>query len=477
MIKIAMIGSGYVGLVTGVCLSDFGWQVTCVDQKEEIIHLLNRGISPIYEPGLEELLEKNLEKQRIQFTTDVQKAVKDASVIFIAVGTPQNEDGSAELRNVYEAARQIGRAMNSEKIIVDKSTVPVGTGQIVKQIIKEELEARGVSFNFHVVSNPEFLRQGSAIQDFTHADRVVIGAESQIAIDTMKELYRVLFLNETPFLIVNLETAEMVKYASNAFLATKISFVNELTQLCERTGADIQQVTKGMGMDGRIGAKFLHAGPGYGGSCFPKDTKALVHIGKTYNCNLGIVNAVIEANEKQMQRMAELVIREIHPLKGKTIGVLGLAFKNNTDDVREAPAISILAELAYYGAKLRVYDPKAMNNAAKVFAARNIPIAAYCSDEYDASEGADGVIIMTEWNQFRSLNLERIKSLMRGSCFFDFRNIYSGEAMVQKGFRYFSVGRPDCLNQSNDMDLSQGVIFLKNLHVFPISELTAEEAV
>lgn len=360
MTKIAIIGSGYVGLVTGVCLSDFGFQVTCVDQSKEIIAQLKKGISPIYEPGLNDLLAKNTSNHRLDFTTDLIQAVDTCDLIFIAVGTPQSEDGSADLSAVFDVAHMIGRFMNTYKIIIDKSTVPVGTGQIIKQIINDELEARDCHLEFDVVSNPEFLRQGSAIQDFTHTDRVVIGAESQRAIDAMKEVYRVLYLNETPFLIVNIETAEMVKYASNAFLATKISFVNELSELCEKVGADIQHVSKGIGMDNRIGPKFLHVGPGYGGSCFPKDTQALVHMGKTYDCDLSIIRATINANEKQKRRMVEMVKREMGDLKGKHIGILGLAFKNNTDDMREAPVLTIVNELSLLGAQFKVYDPKAL---------------------------------------------------------------------------------------------------------------------
>ena len=439
--KIAMIGSGYVGLVTGICLSDFGWQVTCVDQREEIISKLNQGISPIYEPGLEDLLNRNVYYKRVSFTTDFAAAVNDCDIIFIAVGTPQSEDGSAVLSNVFEVAHQIGRTIRNRKVIVDKSTVPVGTGQQVKKIIREELSQRGLDLDFDVVSNPEFLRQGSAIQDFTHADRVVIGAESQAAVETMKEVYRVLYLNETPFHIVNIETAEMVKYAANAFLAAKISFVNELTELCEKTGANIQQVTKGMGMDGRIGSKFLHAGPGYGGSCFPKDTKALVHMADQYQCNLGIVKATIEANERQKHRMVEIIQREVGSLKGKQIGILGLAFKNNTDDMREAPAVTILSDLAGCGVRLRVYDPKAMHNAQKLFQSRDIEIDKYCNDEYDAADGAEALVLITEWNQFRSLNLDRLRSVMGGDYFFDLRNIYTKETMIQKGFQYYCVGK------------------------------------
>lgn len=441
MIKIGIVGTGYVGLVTGVCLSDFGWQVICTDRDAEIVRQLESGSATIYEPGLEDLLSRNMYYKRVRFTADISEAVNECDVIFIAVGTPQNPDGSADLSGVYAVAREIGSRMESYKIVVGKSTVPVGTGQMVKQIIQEELDGRGLEIDFDIVSNPEFLRQGSAIQDFTHADRVVIGAESQHAVEVMKEVYRVLYINETPFLTVNIETAEMVKYASNAFLATKISFVNELSELCEKTGANIQQVAKGMGMDGRIGSKFLHAGPGYGGSCFPKDTKALVNLGRTHQCELGIVNAAIDANEKQKRRLAEKIKAEMGTVRGRKIGVLGLSFKNNTDDMREAPSLTIMKELSDDGAEFRVYDPKAMEKAEGCFRNLDIQPVTYCEDEYDASANADAVILMTEWNQFRSLDLDRIKSGMAGDCFFDLRNIYSKEFMAEKGFRYFSVGR------------------------------------
>lgn len=441
MIKIGVVGTGYVGLVTGVCLSDFGWHVTCADLNEDLIKQLKDGKATIYEPGLDDLLSRNLYYKRVNFTTSMDEIAGECDVIFIAVGTPQNSDGSADLSGIYDVARQIGHRMNSYKIIVNKSTVPVGTGQMVKNIIQKELEERKERIDFDIVSNPEFLRQGSAIQDFTHADRVVIGAESQRAIDIMKEVYRVLYINETPFLIVNIETAEMVKYASNAFLAAKISFVNELSELCEKTGANIQQVAKGMGMDGRIGSKFLHAGPGFGGSCFPKDTKALFHLGETHACNLEIVQAVIRANEKQKMRLAEKIKTEMDSLDGKLFGILGLSFKNNTDDMREAPSLTIMRELASWGVRFKVYDPKAMDKATSRFRELNIPILQYCENEYAASEGADAIVLFTEWNQFRSLDIDRMKSGMADNFFFDFRNIYNKEVMSEKGFRYFSVGR------------------------------------
>ncbi|MBC2580056.1 UDP-glucose/GDP-mannose dehydrogenase family protein [Clostridium sp. DJ247] len=441
MSKIATIGSGYVGLVTGTCLSDFGWQVTCVDNNQHMVEKLNSGEATIYEPGLEDLLKRNIYYRRVNFTIDIKKAIEENDVIFIAVGTPQQEDGSADLTNVLEVANEIGNYINEYKVIVNKSTVPIGTGQKVKKIIGEAIRKRGLNIEYDVVSNPEFLRQGSAIQDFTHADRVVIGAESQRAIEIMKEVYRVLYINETPFLITNIETAELIKYASNAFLATKISFVNELSELCEKVGANIQQVAKGMGMDGRIGSKFLHAGPGYGGSCFPKDTRSLVSIGNEYNCNMGIIKATIAANEKQKLRMVDKITSEIGNLDGRVFGILGLAFKNNTDDMREAPSITILSELAKTGAKFKVYDPKAMEKASDKLQHINEHILKYCKDEYDTCHDVDAVIIITEWNQFRSLDLDRIKASMRGEYFFDLRNIYPKEFVLEKGFKYISIGR------------------------------------
>lgn len=454
MIKIGMIGTGYVGLVTGVCLSDFGWQVICTDRNEEMIANLQNGTATIYEPGLEDLLARNRYYKRIRFTSDMDEVIRECEVIFIAVGTPQNPDGSADLTSVYEAAEQIGRRIEEYKIIVDKSTVPVGTGQKVKSLIRGELEKRNLDIEFDIVSNPEFLRQGSAIQDFTHADRVVIGAESQRAVDVMKEVYRVLYINETPFLTVNIETAEMVKYASNAFLAAKISFINELSALCEKTGANIQQVAKGMGMDGRIGGKFLHAGPGYGGSCFPKDTEALVNLGDACRCDLGIVKATIRANERQKIRLAEKIKTEMGSLEGVKFGVLGLSFKNNTDDMREAPALTILKLLSEWGARFKVYDPKAMEKASLCFMDLKIEVLKYCSDEYDASEDTDAVLLLTEWNQFRSLDMDRIRSGMAGNWFFDFRNIYNSESMTEKGFRYVSVGRGQEVEDAGNVQYS-----------------------
>ena len=438
---IGIIGSGYVGLVTGTCLSDFGWSVTCADRDETKISLLQEGVMPIYEPGLEELVSRNTYYKRLKFSADVTEAIDDNEVIFIAVGTPEAEDGSVDVSYVLEAAREIGRSMNSYKVIVNKSTVPVGMAKRVETVIKEELLQRGEDIPFDVVSNPEFLREGSAVQDFTHTDRVVIGADSEKAIEMMKKVYKVLYLNETPFVITNTETAELIKYASNAFLATKVAFVNELSELCEKTNGNIQQVSKAMGMDKRIGDKFLHAGPGYGGSCFPKDTRAIVSIGENYNCTLGIINATIAANEKQKLRMVHKILDEIGSVEGKVFGILGLAFKNNTDDMRESPALTIMNELAKRGACFKVYDPKAMNEARKKLEGIEESILLYGKDEYEACLDVDAVVIITEWNQFRNLDFDLIKENMRGMHIFDFRNIYSEEIVGSKGFRYISVGR------------------------------------
>jgi len=427
--------------VTGACLSEFGLHVTCVDKDESKITKLSRGEVSIYEPGLEEMVYRNMNNKRLSFTNDIKKAIYDNDVVFIAVGTPPLEDGNADVTHVLEVAREIGKYMNKYTVVVNKSTVPVGTGQKVKDIIREALKDRKININFDVVSNPEFLREGSAIYDFTHADRVVIGAESNNAIEIMKMVYRVLYLNETPFLITNIETSELIKYASNAFLATKISFINELSELCEKVNADIQQVAKGMGMDGRIGPKFLHAGPGYGGSCFPKDTKAIVKIGDEHDCSLGIIKATIAANEKQKFRVVDKIIKEMGDVEGKILGILGLSFKNNTNDMREAPSLTILSELAKKGAKFKIYDPKALEEAkVRLFHIKE-NILMYCIDEYEACNNVDALIIITEWNQFRSLELNRIKSTMRGDYFFDLRNIYPKEHVLEKGFKYISIGR------------------------------------
>lgn len=440
MNKIAVIGTGYVGLVTGACLADFGMSVTCVDNNKEKIENLINGIMPIYEAGLEDLVIRNCYNKRLFFTEYIKEAVENNKVIFIAVGTPPKDDGSADLSYVIQVAEEIARSMNEYKVIVNKSTVPVGTGKLVKKVVSEILKERGVNYDFDVVSNPEFLREGAAIRDFTHPDRVVIGADSEKAISIMKDVYRVLYLNETPFLITNVETAEIIKYASNAFLATKITFINELSELCEKVNANIQHVSKGMGMDGRIGNKFLHAGPGYGGSCFPKDTKAMVKIAKEHDCSLSIVDATIEANEKQKLRLVKKVNEVMGDLKNKTIAVLGLAFKPETDDMRDAPALTIINELARLGAKFKVYDPQAFKEAKWRFEEIKDKIQ-YCSDEYSAATDSDALIILTEWNQFRNLNLIKLREKIKGNYFFDFRNIYNSTALKELDFDYYSIGR------------------------------------
>lgn len=431
---IAVIGTGYVGLVTGACFSEFGVTVTCVDRDAAKIESLRNGRIPFYEPGLEELVERNVKQGRLSFTTDLGSAVAEALVIFIAVGTPPRGDGSADLSYVEGVAREIARHLKSYKVIVTKSTVPVGTGERVRAIVAEHLAE---ATDFDIVSNPEFLREGAAIEDFMRPNRVVIGAQSQQATAIMKDLYRPLYLLETPFVVTNIEAAELIKYASNSFLAVKISFINELSRLCEKVGADVNVVAKGMGLDGRIGGKFLHAGAGFGGSCFPKDTKALLQIGAEHDVRLEIVGAAVAANERQIALMAEKVTRVMgDDLSGKTLAVLGLSFKPNTDDLREAPALDIIARLRAAGAGIRVYDPVAMDNAKSV-----LTDVSYCEDAYSACAGADAVIVVTEWNQFRNLDLQRVKALLSAPIFFDFRNIYDPEKLRSLGFIYISVGR------------------------------------
>ncbi|MCL2270744.1 MAG: UDP-glucose/GDP-mannose dehydrogenase family protein, partial [Treponema sp.] len=426
MAKIAVIGTGYVGSVSGACLADFGNHVICVDNNAEKVEALRRGIIPIFEPGLDAVVERNSRCGRLSFTTDIAAALMESNVVFIAVGTPPADDGSADLAHVEAAARQIGSLIGKYTVIVDKSTVPIGTGRKVSGWIKEELARRGQHIDFDVVSNPEFLREGSAVYDFTHPDRVVIGSESERARNIMKDVYRSLYLNETPYIETNLESAEMIKYASNAFLAVKITFINEIANLCEKTGADVRDVAKAMGKDGRIGAKFLHPGPGYGGSCFPKDTKALAKIGREYNEIQQIVETTIETNERQKFRTAQKIEAALGSLDGKTVCVLGLAFKPNTDDMRESPAIAICGYLVAHGAKLRLYDPAAMKEAEWRLA--DIKNSVYfAADEYNAMQDADALIIATEWNQFRNIDLLRARELLASHYFFDLRNIYKPE--------------------------------------------------
>jgi len=438
--KIAIIGTGYVGLVTGVCLADFGNNIICVDNGKEKIDILNKGQLPIYEPGLKEIIERNRRYKRIEFTTDMKYAVSHSEVIFITVGTPEKEDGNADLKYVFEVAKDIAYYMNDYKVVVDKSTVPIGTGKKVKEIIQNTLKDRKVNHKFDIVSNPEFLREGKALYDFMHPDRIVIGSESKKAIEIMEEVYRVLKLNDIPFIITNVETAEMIKYASNAFLAMKISYVNEIANLCEKIGADIQLVTSAMGRDARISPKFLHCGPGYGGSCFPKDTRALTKIGRENNSPITLIESTIKANQNQKLKMVEKIEKAMGNVKEKIITILGLAFKPETDDIREAPSMVIIEELYQRGAKIKVFDPQAMEEAKGRL--KYLKGIIFCKDEYEAIEGADALVIITEWNQFRRLDFARIKKIMKDNCIFDLRNIYSKEIIEREnGLKYFSVGR------------------------------------
>lgn len=442
MYNIGIVGTGYVGLVQGVIMSEFGMNVTCMDVIEEKIHLLKQGVLPIYEPGLKELLDKNVTAGRLSFTTCMEETVKKNDVVFIAVGTPPQDDGSADLKYVRAVAEAIGKSMDKYTVVVNKSTVPVGTGKLVRSIIQNELDNRGVNTSFDIVSNPEFLREGKAVRDCLTPDRVVIGTESEKAAEIMKKVYDVLFINHTPFLLTNLETAEMIKYASNAFLAVKISFINEMALLAEEVGANVQEIARGMGMDGRISPKFLHAGPGYGGSCFPKDTKAIADIARRHGEQLMVVEAAIHANEKQKQRMAEKIISRIEekmPIKGINIAVWGLSFKPDTDDMRDAPSIDIIKTLVNAGAKITAYCPEGIKEAKWRLADISDSIA-YAQNEYEAVENADAVVLMTEWHQFRGADLNRVKSLMRGDFFFDLRNVFAKNEDSKALFNYFGVG-------------------------------------
>jgi len=439
MVKIAVIGTGYVGSVSGACLADFGNRVICVDNNVEKIESLKKGIIPIYEPGLDAVVERNSRSGRLSFTVDIASALAECDVVFIAVGTPPAEDGGADLVYVEEAARKIGSLLDKYTVIVNKSTVPVGTGVKVKNWIKDELEKRGKRIEFDVVSNPEFLREGSAVYDFTHPDRVVIGSGSERAKNVMKEVYRSLYLNETPFIETNIESAEMIKYASNAFLAVKITFINEIANLCEKTGANVRDVSKAMGKDGRIGSKFLHPGPGYGGSCFPKDTKAIAKIGRDNGEIQHIIETAIETNETQKLRAAKKIEKVLGGLEKKTVAILGLSFKPNTDDMRESPVIVICEYLVKLGAKLRLYDPAAMKEAR--WRLSSIADSIYfASDEYDAIKEADALVIATEWNQFRNIDLTAAKNLLSSPLFIDLRNIYKPEEVKSAGLIYYGIG-------------------------------------
>ena len=435
--NVCVIGSGYVGLVTGACFSEFGVNVVCADKDEEKIARLERGEIPIYEPGLDALVERNVAQGRLSFTTDTAEAIRQALVLFIAVQTPPQEDGSTDLSAVEAVAREIGREMDGYKLIVTKSTVPVGTSYEVQAFVREELDAAGKDHNFGIASNPEFLREGAAINDFQRPDRVVLGADDDAALGILKDLYRPLFLNETPFVITNVPTAELTKYAANAFLATKISFINEFANLCEKLGGNVQQLARGIGLDGRIGRKFLHAGPGFGGSCFPKDTRSAAHFARREGEALEIVDAVIRVNERQRERMVDKVEGAVRGgLEGKTIAVLGLSFKPETDDMRDAPAVDIIRGLQARGASVRAFDPVAMKNASPL-----LPDVTLCKDSYEACENADAVVLVTEWNQFRMLDLARVQRVMREPVMVDLRNVYEPDPMREAGFRYVSVGR------------------------------------
>jgi UDPglucose 6-dehydrogenase len=431
--RIAMIGTGYVGLVSGACFADFGHRVVCVDKDAAKIDGLNAGVMPIWEPGLEALVKSNAERGRLTFTTDVASAVEDAEAVFIAVGTPARRgDGHADLTFVFDAVRELAKFIRPATVVVTKSTVPVGTGDKIEQILKEE----GVT-EVSVASNPEFLREGAAIADFKHPDRIVVGAEDQQAQEVLREIYRPLFLNRAPILITGRRTAELTKYAANAFLAVKISFINEIADLCEAVDADVQDVARGIGLDNRIGPKFLHAGPGYGGSCFPKDTLALLQTADAAGVDQRIVRTTVEVNDDRKAHMVERVTRALGgELSGKRVGVLGLAFKPNTDDMREAPAIPIVKGLLERGATVRAFDPVARHQAEQVLSGIE-----FSDDAYAAAEGADALVIVTEWDEFRALDLDRIAGSLRGKVLVDLRNVYDPAEAEEAGLTYYGVGR------------------------------------
>ena len=434
--RIAMIGTGYVGLVSGACFADFGHDVTCVDKDEKKIAALHRGEIPIYEPGLDELVASNVKAKRLDFTTDLSKPVADADAVFIAVGTPSRRgDGHADLSYVYAAAREIAQSLSGFTVVVTKSTVPVGTGDEVERIIS----AAQLPYQVAVVSNPEFLREGAAIGDFKRPDRIVIGAEDEFGQEIMREVYRPLFLNQAPLLFTSRRSSEMIKYAANAFLATKITFINEIADLCEKVGGDVQDVARGIGLDNRIGSKFLHAGPGYGGSCFPKDTLALLKTAEDYDSPLRIVEAVAKVNETRKRAMGRKVLEAIggaDGARGKKVALLGLTFKPNTDDMRDAPSIAIAQTLQDAGVDVVAYDPEGMEMAAPL-----MPGVTMAKSTYDAVTGADAIALVTEWDAFRALDLDRVKSQAKGAVLVDLRNVYRPDEVRAKGFAYSSIGR------------------------------------
>ncbi len=432
--KICVVGSGYVGLVTGACLADFGMDVTGVDVDRAKVEALQAGEVPIYEPGLDTLVRKNMAEGRLRFTTELVPALEEAVAVFIAVGTPSRDDGSADLVYVRQVAESIGEHLNSYKVIVTKSTVPTGTGKMIEEIIAEKSGAR---HEFAVVSNPEFLREGSAIDDFLRPDRVVVGSRDPKALQIMLEIYSPLRVADVPFVVTDVESAELIKYASNGFLATKIAFINEIAALCEGFGADVEVVAKGMGLDNRVGPKFLHPGPGFGGSCFPKDTRAAAQIARNKGLRFRIIDAVLEANEETKKRMVEKIRSALDGIANRRVAVLGLSFKPDTDDIRESPSLPILEALLEGGATVQAYDPEAMPACREV-----MPDITYCDNAYEAAKDADALLILTEWNQFRALDLGQLKKLLTQPLIVDLRNIYLPEKMAAAGFRYVSVGRP-----------------------------------
>ena len=433
--NICVVGTGYVGLVTGACLAEFGNIVTCVDKDRGKIDLLNDGGIPIFEPGLDDLVQRNTRAGRLHFTTELDRAIRESLVVFIAVGTPEGPDGRADISFVHAVARTIAEHLNSYKVVVTKSTVPAGTGKMIRELIEQH---RVEDHPFSVASNPEFLREGSAIEDFMRPNRVVLGAEDEMAAAILKDLYRPLYLIETPIVLTDVVTAELIKYASNAFLATKISYINEMADLCEALGADVHVVARGMGLDRRIGPKFLHPGPGYGGSCFPKDTRAVVELAGDLGVDLRIVRSVIEVNGARVVKMLDKIRGAVGgQLQGKTVALLGLTFKPNTDDLRESPSMAILDGLLEAGAEVRAYDPAVIKKLSE----KSRTGLTCCKDEYEAADGADALVLATEWNQFRGLDFDRLKEALKGHVLLDLRNVYEPETLRLKGFHYTGVGR------------------------------------
>jgi UDPglucose 6-dehydrogenase len=431
--NICMVGTGYVGLVTGACLADFGMHVVCVDKDESKIASLDRGHIPIYEPGLEEIVAKNERSGRLRFTMDLKSAIETSLAIFIAVGTPPKSDGSPDLAFVRQVAEAVAKHINGYKVVVTKSTVPTGTGKMIEQILRSQSKG---THEFSVVSNPEFLREGSAVADFLRPDRIIIGASDKRAIEVMREIYTPLFLLETPFVITDVASAELIKYASNGYLATRVSFINEIARLCELMGADVHDVARGMGLDRRIGAMFLHAGPGFGGSCFPKDTAAAADLARQHGYTFRLIEATIEVNRETKARMIEKIRAVTGPLAGKTAAVLGLSFKPETDDIRESPALAVVRDLLAAGAAVRAFDPAAMKNSKDL-----LPDLTYARDVYDCANGADFVLLATEWNEFRALDLEHLGRLLKSKTMIDLRNVYEPKEMRAAGWTYVGVGR------------------------------------